>query len=413
MNYLKTTLLFLMLMNAISSTAQDFVGYMQQGKIYYNRENYLSAFERFSQALDLAKSEIEQKDAEIWKNNSFTKLRKQHTDMAQSLSIQDTALKKANRIIETIYFYDNRLTLARSGKKFGYINKNGVLLIPFIYDEAGHFDQFSGFAKVMRNQVQFLIDTAGNEYPLAANLSAVNGNTVAIDLRNYNLREFPKQLFSCINLKVLLLSNNQLMKIPPDISKLKNLVFLDLSQNKIQFLPDEFGMLQNLKFLCLNNNQLGRLPDSFCQLQNLEELRITNNSLLSLPNGFGNLYRMVYLDLAENRLKEIPAGIGKLDKLHHVSFENNHLGKLPPEMGDLDKIAEIILSGNTISDIPADFNRLKNLKKLFISKNKLINIPPELKNLSGLKEFDLRGNRIPEDKKGMIKSWFPDCQIQI
>jgi Leucine-rich repeat (LRR) protein len=53
------------------------------------------------------------------------------------------------------------------------------------------------------------------------------------------------------------------------------------------------------------------------------------------------------------------------------------------------------------------------LKSLNLSKNKIVNVPVELKKLKELKEFDLRGNRIPEEKKGMLKSWFPDCTLQI
>lgn len=412
-NLIYKLLIILFLFIKITVKAQDFVGLMQQGKIYYNQKNYLGAFDRFVQAYVIAKSEIEKKDSESWKSNSFKYLQKQYSEMEGTIKSNEAELKKTNYIIETLYFYDNRLGLAFKDQKYGYIDKKGNTIIDFSYDEAGNFDPFSGFAKVSRNNITYLIDTAGNEYPLTTTISAINGSTIAIDLRSQQLNSIPSQVFNCIGLKVLLLGNNLLTSIPADISKLKNLVFLDLSDNKINILPNEIGFLVNLKQLSLSNNQLGSLPDNFSRLQSLKELKIDDNNLFILPKDFGNLNNLKFLNLNKNKLKTIPSEMCKLYELETLYLQNNEIAEIASEIGNLNKLETIVLDENKIIDLPQSMSRMKNLKKLFVSRNRMINVPIELKNLKELQEFDLRGNRIPEEKKGMIKSWFPGCKLDI
>jgi Leucine-rich repeat (LRR) protein len=384
---------------------QDFVGSMQQGKIYYNEKSYLNAYDQFVQAFYLSKSDIEKKDAETMKYTSLKSLQKQFKEMELTINLNQTELKTTRYVIETLYFYDNRIALAYKDNKFGFIDRNGNTIISFIYDEAGPFDAFSGFAEVNRNSTQYLIDTLGNEYPLATSTVAINGGTVALDLRNQQLSSIPAQVYNCYNLKVLLLGNNLIKSFPEDISKLKNLLFLDLSNNKIQNLPEDFGSLSKLKFLSLTGNQLGTLPESFSQLQSLEELKLNDNDLFILPAGIGDLQKLNSLFLNDNKLKNIPASLCKLYQLKTLSAQKNEISLIAPEIGNLNSIETLILNDNSIIDLPQSMERLKNLTKLYF--------PVELKKMTWLKEFDLRGNRIPEDKKGMIKSWFPGCNIQI
>jgi Leucine-rich repeat (LRR) protein len=397
----------------MEAKAQDFMGLMQQGKIYYNQKNYLSAFERFVQAYIIAHSDVEKKDSETWKANSLKNLQKQYTEMGEAIKSNDSDLKKANYIIETLYFYDNRVGLAYKDFKYGYIDKKGTTLIPFKYDDAGHFDPFSGFAKVSRENMQYLVDTSGVEYPLSTNIATINGSTVAVDLRNQHLSAIPQQVFNCNSLKVLLLGNNELKVVPAEISRLKNLVFFDLSNNKLTVLPEEIGSLTRLEQLSLSNNQLGTLPDNFSQLYALKELKINSNNLFLLPKGFGNLTNLKFISLNKNKLKSIPSEMCKLYELETLSIQNNEIVEIASEIGNLDKLKTVILDENRIIDLPISMGKMKNLRKLLVSRNRIINVPVELKNLKGLHEFDLRGNRIPDDKKGMIKSWFPDCKLDI
>ncbi len=414
MNTKRFTILLLSIILSFGiSNAQDFVGFMQQGKIYFNKQNYINALERFDMALALAKSDIEKKDAETWKNNSFKNLQMQFNQMELSLRANEIEIKKTNYIIETLYFYDNRIALAIKDEKYGYIDKNGQTIIPFNYDEASPFDAFSGFAKVSKGNLQFLIDSSGIEYPLAINTGTINGGTVAVDFRNQQLSTLPPQLFNCASLKVLLLGNNSLTNISSQISRLKNLLFLDLSNNKIQYLPEEIGQLENLGFLSLTGNQLSKLPEKIVELNGLIELRVNNNNLFSLPTGFGNLYKLNYLNLDNNKLRSLSPEIGKLNNLKILSAQNNLINSLAPEIGNLTKLEQLIINGNEIVDIPMTFDRLMGLKKLELAKNKIGNIPVELKKLVDLKDLDLRGNRIPDDKKELIKSWFPNCKVKL
>jgi Leucine-rich repeat (LRR) protein len=412
-NLILNLLIVLFILFNVESKAQDFVGLMQQGKIYYNQKNYLSAYERFVQAYGIASSEIEKKDSETWKGNSLKYLQKQYNEMEETIKSSNSELKKANYILGTLYFYDNRIGLAYKDQKYGFIDKKGQTVIAFNYDEAGYFDPFSGFARVSRENIQYLVDTLGNEYPLATNIATINGSTVAIDLRNQYLNSIPQQVFNCNSLKVLLLGNNELKTIPAEISRLKNLMFLDLSNNKLNVLPEEIGFLLKLEQLSLSNNQLGTLPDNFSHLQNLKELKIDNNNLFILPKEFGNLGSLKFLNLNKNKLKNIPPEMCKLYDLETLYLQNNEIGEIAFEIGNLNNLASVFLDENKILDLPQSINRMKNLKKLSVSRNRIINVPVELKSLKGLLEFDLRGNRIPDGKKGMIKSWFPECKLEM
>jgi hypothetical protein len=389
--------------------AQDYINLMQNGRSHYERKNYLTAYERFNQAYQVAESDEKKKDADSWKATTLKFLQKQYKELGDA----SEQLKKTKDILDALYFYDNRVGLAFKNQKFGFINKEGVVLIPFIYDEANQFDPFSGYAKVSRNNTQYLIDTSGREYPLANSSVGINGSTIALDLRNQQLNTIPSQIFNCYNLKVLLMGNNQLTSIPVEISKLKNLEFLDLSNNKIGTLPEDIGKLANLKFLSLSGNQLGKLPEGISLLEKLEVLRLDNNNLFAIPKGFGNLNQLYYLNLEDNKLTSMPAEVCRLYSLRILMMQRNQIETIAPEIGNLRFVENICLSENNIMDLPPSMERMTALKSLNISKNKIGNIPMELKKLTSLKEFNLLGNRIPEDKKGMLKSWFPECNIEI
>ena len=414
MNLLKAnSVSFLFIFFSIKLVAQTYTEYLQQGKIHLSNLNYPSAYERFSLAYELAKTDIERKDAETFKNASFKFLQKQYKEMEQNLRSKDTIIKKLNHTMAKIFFYENRFCVAFQNGKFGFIDRNGNTVLPYIYDEAQPFDIFSGFAIVNRNNTRYLIDTTGTEYLLSENPAAVNLETLALDLRNKDLVAIPSQVFACVNLKILLLGNNNIESVPDQIIKLQNLNKLDLSNNKISKLPEDFGKLNKMKSLSLYGNQIGKLPESFSQLKMLQELNLENNNLFILPAGIGELNNLIYLNLSDNKLTKIPDEMGKLDKLLTFSVRRNNIEKLPESIGNLDNIENLYLDENNIIDLPISFSNLRSLKILDISRNKIGNIPYELKKMEWLKEFNLRGNNIPEDKKGMIKSWFPNCNIQI
>ena len=89
----------------------------------------------------------------------------------------DSALQKANKLIEAFYFYDDKFALAYKDNSFYFINKNGDEITSLKkWDKAEQFEK-NGFAKVKKIESgalkDFLIDTMGNEYRLAFDIKAV------------------------------------------------------------------------------------------------------------------------------------------------------------------------------------------------------------------------------------------------
>ena len=96
---MKKTLLLLITATlfALTTNAQTnlYNKYMQQGKTYYNKSEFLTALERFDLAYEFAKTETQKTDTKNWKNKSRKKIREQQADLQE-------AIKKSNRILKAL-----------------------------------------------------------------------------------------------------------------------------------------------------------------------------------------------------------------------------------------------------------------------------------------------------------------------
>ena len=403
--------LIIILFFSLSSPAQDYTDYMEQGKYYFNKERYISALQKFDLAAENANSDIRKKDAKKWKNNSIENLEAQQKKMKKQLESNGHTLKYSRKLLDVFYFYDNKIALAHKEGKYGFVHKNGNMVIPFKYDQATHFEESNGFSTVLRNGEQYLIDTTGREYLLASNSQSLNGKIEALDLRNQHLSELPDYVFDYVGLKILLLSNNNLSYLPESIIRLKELTHLTVANNKILEIPEKISELLKLKHLSLQNNLISRLPDDIVFVKNLKKLDLTNNKLFSLPSNMGSLYHLTVLKLDGNRLKTLPEDIGHLRSLRVLPLKNNSLERLPSGIASLYLLESLQLDQNNITDLPQEISRLPGLKDLSLSRNKLGYLPTEIKQLASLRLLDLQGNPIPQSKKAMIEGWLPDCAI--
>ena len=142
---------------------------------------------------------------------------------------------KNQRIIDQFYFYAGRFALAvkkRGGKDiYGFIDKEGKEVIPFEYEAALPFDD-SGFAKVKREEVNYLIDTLGREYQVAYDVDKLSEGVVALDLRGRGLERIPDGVFAFPQLEVVLLGGNRIGELPEEeMAALTQLKRLDLRNN--------------------------------------------------------------------------------------------------------------------------------------------------------------------------------------
>lgn len=212
------------------------------------------------------------------------------------------AEKKANEVLDKIYFYEDRYGLAYSGGHYGFIDKDLKTRIEFAYSEAMPFD-YTGYAWVKRgNFEQFMLDTLGHEHPLAYDVSEIKETTTALDLRNRSLDSLPAELFQHTQLKILMLSGNQLKTLPSELGRLQNLVFLGLSRNELVALPAEIGNLPNLMVLQVFQNHLETLPPQILSLKRLNVLDVQHNNMSHLSLDFTQLKSLKSLDLRNNPL---------------------------------------------------------------------------------------------------------------
>ena len=404
--------LIITLASIYNSYSQNYAECMQQGKYYFNKQDYISALERFDLAYESAENEIRKKDAQNWKNNSFKHLKTQQKKLEQELKSNTDALKDAQKLVNAFYFYDGKIALAYNNGKYGYINKNGALIIPYKYKKATHFEESTGFASAERDGQHYLIDTTGREYLLANNSQSLNGAVEALDLRNQHLSELPKYVFNYVKLKVLLISGNNLTLVPNELINLKELTHLDASNNKIQTLPSKIGGLLNLTKLSLRNNFITELPEDIVFVKRLTKLDLTNNKLYSLPNNMGSLYYLNELQLDGNNIKSLPSDLGQLRSLKTLSLRNNSLEKIPTGLSSLYRLENLYLDQNEIKDLPSEISRLSELRNLYLSRNRLGYLPIEIKQLTSLEHLDLQGNLFSDTKKNLIENWLPNCTIQ-
>jgi Leucine rich repeat/WG containing repeat len=268
------------------------------------------------------------------------------------------AEKKANAVLEKIYFFKDRYGLAydKSKYRYGFIDKTLNTKIDFKYEEALPFDNL-GFAKVKRDKSYYLLDTLGTEYPLATELSQLLPRVTALDLRGKGLDSFPSLVLANTQLKVMLLAQNKLKSIPAELGELRNLQSLVLGFNQLTEVPAELGRLQNLQWLDLGGNKLTTLPDEVWKLANLQSLRLSFNQLSALPAEVWSLANLKGLNLEGNQLSALPAEVGNLTNLQTLGLQGNRLTALPAEVAKLANLQLLLLQGNPIPKI--EIERLK------------------------------------------------------
>jgi Leucine-rich repeat (LRR) protein len=159
------------------------------------------------------------------------------------------ALQKAQKLMDAIYFYDDKFALAFKNYQFYFIDKNGDEVSKLgKWDRAEQFG-WNGFAKVQRYNTKYLLDPLGNTYPVAYHLNDLKPNITALDLGGQQLTSLSDNISRHTQLKVLLLNNNQLTALPENISKLNNLEILSLAYNQLKTLPESITKLSNLQEL--------------------------------------------------------------------------------------------------------------------------------------------------------------------
>ncbi len=218
-----------------------------------------------------------------------------------------------------VRFSYSSLMVSEKDGKYGYVDFDWNLKIPYKYEKADEFSR-DFYAKVQKDNTEYLIDTLGKEYLYADDITALTKNVRAINLNNKSLLEIPGGIFSHAQVELLFLANNSLTELPVELGQLTNLELLNLRNNNLTQIPIEIAKLDKLIFLNLDNNEELGLK-SLCEaFENYpKNIKITSDEeALNYNDRF-----LLITTLAQ---KNLPTGIGKIKNLVQLNFiKNNEL----------------------------------------------------------------------------------------
>ena len=405
---------------------------MKQGDDAFNKGQYKIAINKYfaAEAFDPSKKEIvKEKVNKAFDRIEALKKKAEGAEKQATIAKKETenALNKAQKLIDAFYFYENRFALAFKDANFYFIDKEGNEIEKLgKWDNAEQFGM-SGYAKVKKSEngrlLDYVVDTFGNFYRAAYNISDLDSTIKAVDLvikaadsaslplliqyslqvlilRKANASEYINinrlldGITSMRDLEHLQLPGWGIRNLPGRIGALKNLRFLNLAENALTTLPDEIVELKKLTTLVLTFNEIKRLPAGIEELENLISLRLNYNRLDSLPRQIGELRSLSLLDLNFNTIKSLPAEIGRLKNLTILFLYFNRLNDLPPQIGELKSLSILTLQGNQLKALPPQIGELTNLITLNLEHNQLINLPPEIGKLKQLKTLILTRNKL-------------------
>lgn len=255
---------------------------------------------------ELAIQKLQQTDCKL---NTEQKLKIQ-TTLVETYTAYTAFLQKnietSEKILKAIYFYDNKLGLAAKeieGKiKYGYVNRQGEVMIDFLYDEAVLFDEDIGYAKVKKDKEYYYLDTAGRELLMAESVHELTRETEVLDLSRQALKHLPEEVRVYTKLKIINLYDNDFYNLPTWFGELKHLEELYLGFNVFNEVPPVVLELKNLVKLDLYDNEIVIVPSAIQNIKTLEELSLSLNPIETLPIELENLKLLKVLNLLNTPL---------------------------------------------------------------------------------------------------------------
>ena len=133
----------------------------------------------------------------------------------------------------------------------------------------------------------------------------LGGSVVSLNASVNELSSLPLTISTCLQLRVLDVSDNKLTALPPELGQCALLEELLLYKNQIKALPIELANLSQLRVLNAFNNKLTKLDGALGKgLPALEEINVAANKLMMLPDvpGWSSIR---VLSAYDNRLVKV------------------------------------------------------------------------------------------------------------
>lgn len=487
------SIVILLTSNIISIAQNSYTQATQQGDAAFKKGEYKKAINKYfaAEAFEPGRKEEVRKKvnqvfdtiqslrkraelAEGQANNALKAIEIEKNTIRQMLQDIEEVNSKNERILNAIYFYNNRFALARSGDRYYYINREGEDVSKLgVWIEAEQFNN-NGFANVKKIEgdrlISIWLDTLGNtlrivndeeefledtSYYLFKHSTYVGLCPPNCDYYNDTIPKMPirvlmlenpserlssQQLFSAPNLdkirllKLLTLSRFRIETLPSAIHLLQNLEELNLPTNQLDSLPTEIELLKQLKKINLNHNRfdsfpsillnmpwlqelklgynrLANIPEKIVVLEDLRQLDLSGNLLETLPLQLFNLKELTLLNLSSNRLAILPSVVSQLSEIEALFLDSNQLKSLPKEICELKKLQQLTLAYNQLTYLPENLNTLNELKMLSLEFNRIAVLPLSVYKLKNLKVLYLRGNPISVSEREAIKKRLPTCRV--
>lgn len=406
MKTLATVLLMCVAASAYAQTPCDDL--LKKAKSAHEKGEYAEAFAKY-RAVKLCNTA---------KSTEMDKLIEQlFADVDNERAKAQAERDKNLRIINSLYFYEDKYGLGYKDDKYGFIDKNGEVRIDFQYDNATAFD-INGYSNVITKNRKYKLDTLGNLYLYADNINEIAPDVEFIELST-PLNQIPEAIWACKNLKKLYLTNddNEFEEISEQIKNLSSLEDLKIRGKNLKKLPMELASLSNLKnidFYDLSKlfaptlvtvwNDTGfvlQQDTTFCknniaviqQIKNVEYLDIASSKCNAtiLTQLLANKPALKQLYVADNHIDTLN-WLHLVPTLQVLDLRSNTIASIRTEFYKLSNLKELLLGGNNISFIDKDaFLHNKSIIKLDLSVNELQDLSL---SLASVKDLDISSNKL-------------------
>lgn len=345
--------------------SQNYEKYIQQGKDFYSKKEYLTALERFDLAYEISINKLHKDEARKWKNVCKSKIREQQEDL--KLALNETKLQKKKS--DSLFLVANKET-EKNKIALRKVEKMQKKLQTAIFDKAVklHYPDWLGYSNYHywdeRREFLMKIDT--------------------LDLSNNSLQFIPEEVKECKSLKSInLIQNpdinwNSCIKI---LSELKMLEEIKLSIYDLDSIPLEFR--SKITVLEVLNKGLTKIPENILRLRGLKGLYINgnnwnNNNLDSLPDELFKMENLEIVDLSYCNIKVLNSQVSNLKKLKELNIAHNKITSLPNELFYLREISNLYIQNNALTEISSEIVNLRQLKYIDVSNNPIIYLSPEV-----------------------------------
>ncbi len=177
-------------------------------------------------------------------------------------------------------------------------------------------------------------------------------------LRNLHLDDndftsIPAGVLALPGLTDLYMSNNPITSVDPNITDMTTLRSLSLPYCKLTAFPSAvLGM--DLKELYLNGNDLGSIPGNINAMTHLEVLRIIDTGISSLPNNICSIPTLIELNASRNKIYDLPSNIGDTN-IKHLLLRFNRIETLPASIGSSTHVIFVDVALNRLTSLPGNF----------------------------------------------------------